>query len=331
LVIGRGGTLGFAWSAVALREIERALDWDVRGSDVLVGTSAGSEMVAAIGSGRTPQDLLEVREGAPNADPLLAQHALRHPGMLPPRPAAALPGLGLMGPRLRRRSLHTGLAGPLSRGRGDATWLREFGDALAGGRGWVGHPATWIVAADIATGERVAFGAPGAPPARLGDALATSWAIPGWFPLVEIGGRRYVDGVTVSTASADLLLDRSLDEVIVVAPMATEGGAPARGFERVERLLCSQMTRMLDRGDRRAESGRRHRDPYRTTECGARGKGPELHGLNPPWGHHHRGPSSPTRGCHRRSHFGPVTRSRTWIARMGADRSPPGSAGRLRQ
>jgi hypothetical protein len=28
LVIGRGGTLGFAWSAVALREIERALDWD---------------------------------------------------------------------------------------------------------------------------------------------------------------------------------------------------------------------------------------------------------------------------------------------------------------
>ncbi|MGO9924947.1 MAG: hypothetical protein ACLPLP_02065 [Mycobacterium sp.] len=27
LVIGRGGTLGFAWSAVALREIERALDW----------------------------------------------------------------------------------------------------------------------------------------------------------------------------------------------------------------------------------------------------------------------------------------------------------------
>jgi hypothetical protein len=52
LVIGRGGTLSFAWSAVALREIERALDWDVRGSDVLVGTSAGSEMVAAIGSGR---------------------------------------------------------------------------------------------------------------------------------------------------------------------------------------------------------------------------------------------------------------------------------------
>ncbi len=202
-------------------------------------------MVAAIGSGRTPQDLLDALDGAPNADPLLAQHAGRHPGV--PRPAATLPGLGLMRPRLRRRSLHTGLAGLLSRGRGDASWLREFGDALARGRGWVGHPATWIVAADIATGERVAFGAPGAPPARLGDALAAPWAIPGWFPPVEIGGRRYVDGGTVSTASADLLLDRSLDEVIVVAPMATEGGAPARGFERVERLLCSQMTRMLDR------------------------------------------------------------------------------------
>lgn len=244
LVVGRGGTLGFAWSAVALREVERALDWDVRGSDVLVRNSAGSEMEAAIGSGRTPQDLLDALDGAPNADPLFAQHAGRHPGMLPPRPAAALPGLGLMGPRLRRRSLHTGL---LSRGRGDATWLRELGDALAGGRDWVGHPATWIVAADIATGERVAFGAPGGPPARLGDALAASWAIPGWFPPVEIGGRRYVDGGAVSTALADLLLDRSLDEVIVVAPMATAGGAPARGFERVDGLLCSQMTRTLDR------------------------------------------------------------------------------------
>jgi NTE family protein len=115
LVIGCGGTLGLAWSAVALREIERALDWDVRGSDVLVGTSAGSEMVAAIGSGRTPQDLLDALDGAPNADPPLAQHAGRHPGILPPRPAAALPGLGLMRPGLRRRSLHTGLAGLLPR------------------------------------------------------------------------------------------------------------------------------------------------------------------------------------------------------------------------
>ena len=63
-----------------------------------MGTSAGSEMVAAIGSGRTPQDLLDALDGAPNADPLLAQHAGRPSGMLPPRPAAALPGPGLMGP-----------------------------------------------------------------------------------------------------------------------------------------------------------------------------------------------------------------------------------------
>ncbi|EGD43398.1 phospholipase, patatin family [Nocardioidaceae bacterium Broad-1] len=104
-----------------------------------------------------------------------------------------------------------------------------------------------LVAADAATGERVAFGSDGAPATSLGAAVAASWAIPGWFPPVEIAGRRYVDGGAVSSVSADLLLAQAVDEVVVVAPMTTEGGVPARGIDRVERLLRSQMTAVLDR------------------------------------------------------------------------------------
>ncbi|HEY9394437.1 MAG TPA: patatin-like phospholipase family protein, partial [Nocardioides sp.] len=104
LAIGCGGTLGFAWTAVALRALEEALDWDVRTADVLVGTSAGSEIVAALGSGRTPQDLLDALDGAPGADPLLAAHVAAHPGTVPPVPAPALSALGLVRPGLSRRS-----------------------------------------------------------------------------------------------------------------------------------------------------------------------------------------------------------------------------------
>jgi NTE family protein len=247
LAIGCGGTLGFAWTAVALRELERALDWDARSADVLVGTSAGSELVAALGSGRTPQDILDALDGVNGAEGVLAAHVSKHPGHVPPRPSLGFPGRGLISSGLRNGSAYTALAGLLPRGRGDATWLREFGAALSGHVAWVPHPNTWIVASDAATGERVAFGRADAPVADLGSAIAASWAIPGWFPPVEIAGRYYVDGGSTSSVSADLLVNASVDEVVVVAPMTTHGGVPAQGLSRMERLLRRQMTRGLDR------------------------------------------------------------------------------------
>lgn len=247
LAIGCGGTLGFAWSAIALRTLEEKLAWDARTATVLVGTSAGAEIVAALGSGRTPQDLLDALDSKADADPVLARHVATHPGNFPPLPAPTLPALGLVRSGLARRSPYAALAGLLPRGRGDATFLREYGDALAGPTGWTTHPATWMVACDATNGERVAFGSPHAPRTGLGKAIAASWAIPGWFPPVEIAGRRFLDGGAVSSVSADLLADQPVDEVVVVAPMTSSAPAPGRGWSRGERWLRSQMTRGLDR------------------------------------------------------------------------------------
>lgn len=258
LAIGCGGTLGLAWGVVALRSIETALGWDAREADVLLGTSMGAEVVAALGAGHSARDLLDALEDQPAADPRLQRHLDTHPGKVPPVPRPTWPALGLVPAGIRRRSAHTALAGLLPGGRGDASWLRQFGRDLAGD-GWVDHPATWIAAADAATGERAIFGTPGAPEVDLGTAIAASWAIPGWFPPVEIAGRRYVDGGAVSSVSADALLGfrraqppaeqarPPIDEVIVLAPMTSDGGAPARGAERFERLLRSAMTCGLDR------------------------------------------------------------------------------------
>lgn len=243
LVIGCGGTLGFAWTAAVLDALHSQLGWDPRTADVLVGTSAGAEAVAMLGAGIPAGVILGALTGSPNA--LVTAHVRRTPGRFPPVPSPRWPTVGLV--RAARRGKVdrlAGLAGLLPQGRGDAAWLRDLGDALAPD-GWVSHPATWCVTADL-HGRRVAFGAPGAPSARLGDAIAASWAIPGWFPPVHINGQRFLDGGTVSPTSADLLLGHDVDEVVVIAPMASEGGAPGRGLSRVERLLRTAMTRRLD-------------------------------------------------------------------------------------
>jgi NTE family protein len=47
---------------------------------------------------------------------------------------------------------------------------------------WPPHPAFWAVAADYATGRRIAFGRDDAPPASVAEAVAASCAIPRLLP-----------------------------------------------------------------------------------------------------------------------------------------------------
>ena len=123
---------------------------------------------------------------------------------------------------------------------------------------------------DYDTGGRVAFGRDGAPPARLDEAVTASCAIPGWYAPVLIDGRRYVDGGTLSATSADLLAAEPLDEVYVLAPMASfVSDHPRPVAARLERRLRRQVTRRLIREAQSVEPGRRRGDRAR-----ARARGP---------------------------------------------------------
>lgn len=246
LVLGCGAAIGFAWTAVALDLVEQRLGWDAREADVIIGTSAGSETAAFLGAGVPASELREAVSGRPT-DRRVTAHLLDDPGRLPHLPAPRLPGLGLtLSAVAGRGDALSALAGLLPRGTGDASRLRSLGDTLAGPDGWVEHPATWIVGADLRRGRRVAFGSPGAPEAALGEAIAASWGVPGVFPPQRIGGRDYADGGILSPTSADLLVGE-VDEAIVLAPMSTAGGAPGRGLSRLERLVRTAMTRRVDR------------------------------------------------------------------------------------
>jgi NTE family protein len=249
LVLGCGGTLGMSWSVAVLHELERALEWDAREAAVIVGTSAGAELACMLGGGVSVSELRLAQLGDPAAPHWLADHLRTGPGRLPPLPAPRLGSPRLLARAVAGRApLLAGLCGALPSGRGDSAWLRRLAGRTQSTNGWVSHSAVWLVATDFDRGERVAFGSPGAPPAPLADALQASWAVPGWMPPVAIGGRRYVDGGVLSPASADLAAPLDLDELIVLAPMASSTpGRPPGALARAERIVRRRMTRTLDR------------------------------------------------------------------------------------
>ena len=248
LALGCGGTLGMAWTLETLHELELAWGWDARTADVIIGTSAGAELACMLGGGASITELWHGQHDDPETPAWLVEHLAVDPGRFPPLPALR-PGSPAVVVRALRRQVSplTGFTGLLPVGRGDGSWLRRMADRFATNDGWVEHPATWLVAADYATGERVALGSPGAPKVTLADAVCASWGLPGWLPPIEVDGRRFVDGGVVSPASADLLADSELDTVIVVAPMAsTQPGRPVGALARLERLARRAMTKTLD-------------------------------------------------------------------------------------
>ena len=260
IVLGAGGVLGFAWMAGALAALGETHGVDPRDAEVLVGTSAGSCMAALLGSGAGVDAVVAHQRGEadlPGAVPISYDHDRDGSGPLPPRPALrpGSPGLAVRTAlHPRRHPPMVRLAGLLPAGRGTHDAL---GGAIAdvSGGGWATHPGTWIVAMDYDNGRRVAFGRDGSPGASLADAVMASCSIPGWYAPVDIDGRRYVDGGTCSSTSLDLLADSGLDEVLVLAPMASLDYDSARGVARLERGMRRLATRRLLHEARRVKAG----------------------------------------------------------------------------
>ena len=65
---------------------------------------------------------------------------------------------------------------------------------------------------------------------------------------MTVDNRTYIDGGVASPVSADLLVDSAVDEVIVLAPMASrQPDKPWHPFERIERRVRRYMTSVVDR------------------------------------------------------------------------------------
>jgi NTE family protein len=270
LVLGAGGVVGAAWLIGALEALATETGWDPSSAQHIMGTSAGSvvgsliadgiapEYLAAYSSGRAMDELEDVdgrvaglaaRLGGPER---LDQMAERLSGDRF-RLELAAPWVGPGSWRLALSTLRhpcqhppsAVVAGWLPRGFVSTKPVSGLVETFVAGD-WPDHPNYWAVAADYRTGKRVAFGREGAPPATVGQAVAASCAIPGFYHPVSIGGRRYVDGGICSMSNLDLLAGRGLDLVICLNPMSCAaeamGGTPA---ERVGALVRSASGRRL--------------------------------------------------------------------------------------
>jgi len=261
LVLGGGGLTGAAWMTGALPALQDRLSQPLGDVEVIVGTSAGSVLAASLRCRCSIEEMIGYQRGETiRGLPALPQVK---DGPLPPvpQPRMGSPVLwctALLTPhRVHPRVSATAW---LPHGRGRHTALRAMvGDLHARHHGgpagaaphWVeGH--TWIVAVDYDSGRRVVFGRSGAPAAPLPDAVVASCSIPGWYRPAKINGRRYVDGGVRSMTSLSLMADAGVDEVYVLAPMASTGtDSPRSPHERLDRTVRGLATRALLRDARR--------------------------------------------------------------------------------
>jgi NTE family protein len=220
LVLGGGGVAGIAWMNGLLAGLADAGS-DASGADLVIGTSAGAAVAAQLGSGLSPDELyarqvdpaLQAKEIPVDLDMTVFLESL----------AAVVDGVSSVVERCRLIGQFALAADTVSEGERRAAVASRLPSAV-----WPVRRLE-LVAVDAETGEPRRFTNDSG--VDLVDAVAASCAVPGVWPPVTIGGRRYVDGGVRSSDNADYAAGAR--RVLVVSPM----GADAVSLLPVEKQL----------------------------------------------------------------------------------------------
>lgn len=220
LVLAGGGIAGIAWETGVLRGIADESPAAVRlllGSDVLVGTSAGSAVAAQLGSGASIEALFDRQVDQSSAEidsgvDVEAITALFLEALNEPLAEATDPTRQQM-----RRIGAVAVATKTIPGR----VRRQVIAQRLPSHDWPDR-ALRITAIDTASGELVVFDR--ASGVDLVDAVAASCAVPGAWPPVPIGGRLYMDGGVASAVNLGVAGD--CDTAVVMVPSGVDVPAP---------------------------------------------------------------------------------------------------------
>lgn len=220
LVLAGGGVAGIAWELgvlCGLRDVDPDLAASVIGADVVVGTSAGSAVGAQITSGVPLEDLFAAQlsefsaeiEVELDMDALFARFAeVTARADTPLQMRRAVGELALGTQTVPESQRHAAVAARLPVPDWPDRDLR-------------------IPAVDAASGEVTVFTRDSG--VAMVDAVAASCAVPGIWPPVTIGDRRYIDGGTRSSTNADLATDA--DRVLVIVPSLADQPDPLRRLD----------------------------------------------------------------------------------------------------
>ncbi len=223
LVLGAGGIAAYAWEVGLVCGLAEA-GLDVRASDLLVGTSAGSRVAAQLAAGAPLERLFQSQ-------------------LAPPNPAAA-PAMKVDFARLRADVTRAKQAGgppaeilkrigaiALAAQPSPSVARRTFIASQLPSNSWPARK-TLIATVNIETGERAVFDS--ASGIGLLDAIMASGAVAGVYPPIEFQGRHFMDGGFYAIANADLAL--GCDRVLVLT--LREGKPP---------LACVQLESTLEK------------------------------------------------------------------------------------
>ncbi|MUL98194.1 patatin-like phospholipase family protein [Mycolicibacterium sp. CBMA 334] len=219
LVLAGGGIAGIAWETGILQGIadESPETADALiAADVLVGTSAGSTVAAQLGSGLSLNELFERQVGVDSAelDPGVSIDNVTDlfvKAMLTPNTTKAqkLQAIGTV-------ALNTATVDPAVR--------RKVIEQRLPSHDWPSQVLR-ISAVDIDTGELVTLDSDSG--VSLVDAVAASCAVPGVWPVVTIGGRRFMDGGIGSAVNMALAAD--CDTAVALVPQGRSTPSPFGG------------------------------------------------------------------------------------------------------
>jgi NTE family protein len=209
LVIGGGGVAGIAWETGILLGIADELPAAAQAlleSDVLLGTSAGSTVVAQLGSGLSLVELFarQVDEVSAEIDPGVGIDGIAELFLA----AVSDPDATLTQRRQRIGAV------ALAAGTVAEPVRREVIAQRLPSHVWP-ERALRVTAIDVDTGELAVFDRDSG--VALVDAVAASCAVPGAWPPVAIADRRFMDGGIGSTINLHLADDCTAAVVLVPA------------------------------------------------------------------------------------------------------------------
>lgn len=220
LVLGSGGATGGAFHAGVLKALDDA-GFDGRTAEIIIGTSAGSIAGATLRAGMPPQDMFNRSTGQRlSAEGLAVRN--RIPALERDDPELGLRTRGPQAPDLLkafrpgRMKVGVAAAAALPEGKVSTSAISAGVNGICG-NAWPQQPL-WVVATALTDGNRVVYGRDARGP--IGECVAASCAIPGYFRPVVINGIKHVDGGMYSACNLDLLAGQGLDTVIVSSPMS---------------------------------------------------------------------------------------------------------------
>lgn len=243
-MLGGGGVTGVAWEIGLLTGLAEA-GIDLTDADVVIGTSAGSVVGALVAGGLDLPTMYAGQLAPPTAE-------------IPARLGAGILlrwALAAVGRRDEQRARARIGALALAAKTVPEADRRAVIAARLRGADWP-ERRLLITAVDARTGEFVVFDRDQG--VELVDAVGASCAVPGVWPPVTIGDRRYVDGGVRSPVNADLAA--GYDQVVILAPVTASFGASTRIGRQIAGLGVPVALIQPDKAAKRA-FGRNVLDP----------------------------------------------------------------------